>query len=109
MHIITEAGATVMLDGRPKFVPRSHPQWAAIKRQLQTDGPAGLERLIDPAATFAVDQVWRTRSGAEAIVTAIDGLTVTVEVDGCFEVETQAGEVSPGVPNDDDLTELLLK
>lgn len=104
MHIITEKGATVMLDGRPKIVPRSHPHWDAILTLL--DNPDGLRRILNPTASFAVGQVWRTRSGGEAVVTSVDGVRVTVEVDGCFEVETTAGEVTPGFENDDDLTEL---
>jgi hypothetical protein len=103
MHILTDKGATVMLDGRPRLVSRHHPQWEAILHNL--DSPEGLRRLLDPNTKFAVGQVWRTRSGGEAVVTLIAGPCVTVEVDGCFEITTTGGEITPGFENDDDLIE----
>lgn len=107
MHIITEKGATVMLDGLPRIIPKTHVRWDAIVSQLRADNIEGVRRLLNPTTTFVVGDSWRTRSGAPAIITSVVGDRVMAEVDDCYEVMTTSGDVTPGVDNDDDLIERI--
>lgn len=107
MHIITEKGATVMLDGLPRMIPKTHPRWDAIVNQLRADNIDSVRRLLNPAATFVVGDSWRTRSGSTAVITSVVGDRIMAEVDECYEVLTTSGDVTPGVDNDDDLIERI--
>lgn len=98
MHIITETGATILLDGRPYFIPREHAHWDRIIEALN-----GVEdevrRILNPAAFYKLGDRWRTREGSEAVIERIDGDKIVVMIDECFEVETVLGKAID--PNDD--------
>lgn len=98
MHIITETGATILLDGRAHFIPREHAHWDRIIKAL--DGTEDEVRLLlNPMAVHKPGDRWRTRGGGEAVVERIDGDRVVVMIDDCFEVETIFGRAVD--PNDD--------
>lgn len=102
MHIVTEKGATIMLDGRARLVPRSHPQWETILANLAD--PDALRRILEPTTVFVVGERWRTRSGGVAEILNVEGTKVTALIDDLFEVET----VSGAAPDpEDSLTEKL--